>query len=70
MIGIKWAWQLPVIDIIVVGGVHFMKHIGILVPSFPVASETFIVTEINALVANGHTVTVVTFDNLGECYHE
>ncbi|TMP42147.1 colanic acid biosynthesis glycosyltransferase WcaL [Pseudoalteromonas citrea] len=44
-----------------------MKHIGILVPSFPVASETFVVTEINALVASGHQVTVVTFENVGEC---
>ena len=44
-----------------------MKHIGILVPSFPVASETFVVTEINALVASGHQVTVVTFENIGEC---
>ncbi|KAF7771190.1 hypothetical protein PCIT_a4246 [Pseudoalteromonas citrea] len=43
-----------------------MKHIGILVPSFPVASETFVVTEINALVASGHQVTVITFEKMGE----
>ncbi|MBQ4851567.1 glycosyltransferase [Pseudoalteromonas sp. MMG012] len=42
-----------------------MKHIGILVPSFPVASETFVVTEINALVKSGHKVTVITFENIG-----
>ncbi|MEM5551993.1 glycosyltransferase [Pseudoalteromonas sp. NEC-BIFX-2020_002] len=39
-----------------------MKHIGILVPSFPIASETFVITEINALVATGHKVTVITFE--------
>ncbi|TAP40770.1 glycosyltransferase [Alteromonas sp. KUL49] len=39
-----------------------MKHIGIVVPTFPVASETFVVTEINALVALGHKVTVFAFE--------
>jgi glycosyltransferase involved in cell wall biosynthesis len=39
-----------------------MKHIAILVPSFPVASETFVVTEINALLDAGHKVTVFTFE--------
>jgi glycosyltransferase involved in cell wall biosynthesis len=38
-----------------------MKHIAILVPSFPIASETFVVTEINALVSAGHKVTVLAF---------
>ncbi len=39
-----------------------MKHIGIVVPTFPVASETFVVTEINALVSLGHKVTVFAFE--------
>lgn len=30
-----------------------MKHIAIVVPEFPIASETFIVTEIQALVKAG-----------------
>lgn len=38
-----------------------MKHIGLVVPVFPVASETFVLTEINALVADGHQVTVFRF---------
>ncbi|CAH9061867.1 D-inositol-3-phosphate glycosyltransferase [Pseudoalteromonas holothuriae] len=38
-----------------------MKHIAILVPSFPIASETFVITEINALVSAGHKVTVLAF---------
>ena len=41
-----------------------MKHIGIVVPSFHIPSETFVVTEINALVKAGHKVSVVTFENL------
>jgi glycosyltransferase involved in cell wall biosynthesis len=44
-----------------------MKHIGILVPSFPVASETFVVTEINALVKRGHHVSIITFSDMGKC---
>jgi len=36
-----------------------MKHIAILVPSFPIASETFVVTEIKALLNAGHKVTVL-----------
>ncbi|RZF93803.1 colanic acid biosynthesis glycosyltransferase WcaL [Pseudoalteromonas sp. CO302Y] len=39
-----------------------MKHIAILVPSFPIASETFVVTEIKALLNTGHKVTVFTFE--------
>ncbi|MEQ5875202.1 glycosyltransferase [Pseudoalteromonas sp. NFXS39] len=39
-----------------------MKHIAILVPSFPIASETFVVTEIKALLNAGHKVTVLTFE--------
>ncbi|WP_026374780.1 glycosyltransferase [Aestuariibacter salexigens] len=38
-----------------------MKHIGIVVPSFPVASETFVVTEIKGLMKAGHKVTVFCF---------
>ncbi len=41
-----------------------MKHIGIVVPSFHIPSETFVVTEINALVKTGHKVSVITFENL------
>lgn len=41
-----------------------MKHIGIVVPSFHIPSETFVVTEINALVKAGHKVSVITFENL------
>jgi len=44
-----------------------MKHIGIVVPSFHIPSETFVVTEINALVKAGHKVSVLTFENLNEC---
>ncbi len=44
-----------------------MKHIGIVVPTFHIQSETFVVTEINALVKAGHKVSVVTFDNLNDC---
>jgi glycosyltransferase involved in cell wall biosynthesis len=42
-----------------------MKHIGIVVPKFPVASETFVVTEIKSLVDIGHRVSVfcLEFDN-------
>ena len=46
-----------------------MKHIGIVVPSFHIPSETFVVTEINALVNAGHKVTVLTFENLNYCVH-
>jgi len=46
-----------------------MKHIGIVVPSFHIPSETFVVTEINALVNAGHRVTVLTFENLNYCVH-
>ncbi|QUM76024.1 glycosyltransferase [Moritella sp. 24] len=38
-----------------------MKHIAIVVPEFPVASETFIVTEIQALAKTGHKITVFCF---------
>ncbi|MBB1385914.1 glycosyltransferase [Pseudoalteromonas sp. SG45-5] len=44
-----------------------MKHIGIVVPSFHIPSETFVVTEINALVNAGHKVSVLTFENLNKC---
>jgi len=44
-----------------------MKHIGIVVPSFHISSETFVVTEINALVKAGHKVSVLTFEDLNEC---
>lgn len=44
-----------------------MKHIGIVVPSFHIPSETFVVTEINALVRAGHKVSVITFANLNSC---
>ncbi|KTF15105.1 glycosyltransferase [Pseudoalteromonas sp. H105] len=43
-----------------------MKHIGIVVPTFHVPSETFVVTEINALVRAGHKVSVITFENSDE----
>ncbi len=43
-----------------------MKHIGIVVPAFHVPSETFVVTEINALVRAGHKVSVITFENSDE----
>lgn len=39
-----------------------MKNIAILVPSFPVASETFVVTEIKALQRAGHKVSVLTLE--------
>ena len=38
-----------------------MKHIAIVVPEFPIASETFVVTEIRALAKAGHQVTVFCF---------
>lgn len=38
-----------------------MKHIAIIVPEFPIASETFVVTEIHALAKTGHQVTVFCF---------
>jgi glycosyltransferase involved in cell wall biosynthesis len=41
------------------------KHIALLVPSFPVPSETFVITEANALVRVGHKVTIFTFKKLG-----
>lgn len=40
------------------------KHIALLVPSFPVPSETFVITEANALVRVGHKVTIFTFKKL------
>ncbi len=46
-----------------------MKHIGIVVPSFHIPSETFVVTEINALVKAGHKVSVITFENLNTSAH-
>ncbi len=39
-----------------------MKHIGIVVPNFPVASETFVATEIQGLVEAGHKVSVFCFN--------
>ena len=39
-----------------------MKHIAIMVPSFPVPSETFVITEIKALQRAGHKVSVITFE--------
>lgn len=39
-----------------------MKHIAIMVPCFPVPSETFVVTEIKALKKTGHKVSVITFE--------
>lgn len=41
-----------------------MKHIAIMVPSFPVPSETFVITEIKALIKAGHTVSVLTFERI------
>lgn len=38
-----------------------MKHIGIVVPEFPVQSETFVVTEVNAMCALGHRVSLFCF---------
>ena len=38
-----------------------MKHIAIVVPEFPIASETFVVTEIQELARAGHRVTVFCF---------
>lgn len=40
------------------------KHIALLVPVFPVPSETFVITEANALVKVGHKVTIFTFKKL------
>lgn len=45
-----------------------MKNIGVVVPQFPVASETFVVTEINALASLGHQVTVFAFKE-GSAWH-
>lgn len=39
-----------------------MKHIGIVVPNFPVASETFVITEIQGLIEAGHKVSVFCFN--------
>lgn len=41
-----------------------MKHIAIYVPQFPVPSETFVITEIEALRAAGHKVSVITMEHL------
>jgi glycosyltransferase involved in cell wall biosynthesis len=41
-----------------------MKHIAIFAPQFPVPSETFIRTEIDALRRLGHTVCVITNEKL------
>lgn len=38
-----------------------MKHIAIVVPQFPVQSETFVVTEVNAMCALGHRVSLFCF---------
>ena len=39
-----------------------MKHIGIVVPNFPVASETLVITEIQGLIEAGHKVSVFCFN--------
>jgi len=39
-----------------------MKHIAVVIPDFPIPSETFVVTEIKALVKMGHKVTVFCFN--------
>ncbi|ALO42136.1 glycosyltransferase [Pseudoalteromonas phenolica] len=41
-----------------------MKHVAIMVPSFPVPSETFVITEIRALQRAGHEVSVITFEQI------
>ena len=38
-----------------------MKHVAIFVPQFPVLTETFVATEIDALINAGHKVSVITF---------
>lgn len=38
-----------------------MKHVAIVVPEFPVASETFVITEVNAMCELGHRVSVFCF---------
>lgn len=43
------------------GETNMKKHIALLVPSFPVASETFVITEANALHKVGHKVSIFTF---------
>lgn len=39
-----------------------MKHIAVVLPDFPIPSETFVVTEIKALLKMGHKVTVFCFN--------
>ena len=46
-----------------------MKYVAIFVPEFPVASETFVVTEINALRKLGHKVCVITMLKLSGAEH-
>ena len=41
-----------------------MKDVAIFVPQFPVPSETFVITEIQALRAAGHKVSVITMEQL------
>jgi len=43
-----------------------MKHIAVVIPDFHIPSETFVVTEIKALVKAGHKVTVFCFKRV---YH-
>ena len=40
-----------------------MKHVAIFVPQFPVLTETFVATEIDALINAGHQVSVITFNH-------
>jgi len=39
-----------------------MKHIAVVLPDFPIPSETFVVTEVKALLKMGHQVTVFCFN--------
>lgn len=41
-----------------------MKKVAFVAPSYPVLSETFIRTEVDAINANGHDVCVMTFSKL------
>ncbi|SFB88738.1 glycosyltransferase [Pseudoalteromonas denitrificans] len=39
-----------------------MKHIAVVLPDFPIPSETFVVTEIKSLLKMGHKITVFCFN--------
>ncbi|MBU2971413.1 glycosyltransferase [Pseudoalteromonas sp. C2R02] len=43
-----------------------MKHIAVVIPNFPVPSETFVVTEIKALLKAKHKITIFCFNR---AYH-